>query len=72
MIVAVGFIFGGISQAFLPRVLSDHKTGRVPAFKIHRPAPMGLTGVPGDEIKPAFAADDGCAWLHDNGFSDDD
>jgi hypothetical protein len=43
----------------------------MPAFKIHGPAAMGLTGVPGDEIELAFTADDGLAWLHGNGFSAD-
>lgn len=42
--------------------------GRTLAFEIHGFTAMGLVGLPGDEIKFAFSADDRGVRLHGNGL----
>jgi hypothetical protein len=56
--VAVRFILGGVAQAFMPGVFSDDETGGMAALKPHGLTAVGLTGVPGNVVKPAFSADD--------------
>lgn len=63
--------FGHEAQAILPGAFADDETGGAPAFEIHGPAAVRPASVPGDVIKPAFAADDRFVWLHDNRFADD-